>query len=59
MKKRGRPKKEVAKNDQYRLRMSAEERLMLNELTIETGLPISEILRKALKIYYNMSVRHH
>lgn len=55
VKKRGRPVKSNAKSKQYRLRMSSEESKMLDEMSVYTGLDKSEILRRAMKMYYNLS----
>lgn len=52
MAKRGRPVKEDAKRDGYRLRLNEEERDMLDILKIKTGRSISEILRKGIELQY-------
>ena len=54
--KRGRPKKGVSKCNQYRLRLTDGELEMLNYLSLKTEKPKSEVLIKALKMYYNISI---
>lgn len=55
MKTRGRPPKEDSKADQYRLRLNKEDRSMLEHLSVESGMSMSEILRRGLRIQYNMA----
>ena len=51
--KRGRPKKEESKNKEYKLRIGAEEEEMLEFLTFKDDVPKSEVIRNALRMYYN------
>lgn len=54
-KKRGRPPKTEPRTEQYRLRLDKEERAMLERLSMEYNLSMSEILRRGLQIQYNMA----
>lgn len=51
--KRGRPKKEETKSKEYKMRIGLEEEEMLEFLMYKEGAPKSEVIRKALKMYYN------
>lgn len=53
--KRGRPRKEMIKEHQYRIRMNVGERAMLDHLSEKTGKNRADILRDALKMYYRNS----
>lgn len=55
MVKRGRPAKENAKRDGYRLRLDEETRQELNFLSEKYGISIAEILRKGVQIQYNLA----
>ena len=50
----GRPPKEDSKRNQYRIRLSDHEAGMLEHLSDDTGECKAEVLRKALKMYYNL-----
>lgn len=52
--KKGRPKKKDCRKNQYRLRMNDEEIGYLDYISGKTGYPKSQILRKSLKMYYNL-----
>ncbi|WP_130436408.1 plasmid mobilization protein [Cuneatibacter caecimuris] len=54
-KKRGRPPKNDTKTDQYRLRLNDEERTMLEHLAEESGVSMSEILIRGLRMQYNLA----
>ena len=55
MKKRGRPLKEDPKSERFLLRLDSEDRAMLEHLSAESGMNMSDILRRGLKIQYNMA----
>ena len=62
MKKRGRPTKDNKRNDSYRLRLSAKERQMLEQISEQTEQPIATVIRKAVLAYYeavNMKEKEH
>lgn len=48
----GRPVKENRRDKQYRLRLNEEENEMLSFCSEKTGKPKSDIVRRALKVYY-------
>ncbi len=52
MGKRGRPLKADKRDDSYRLRLNAEERQMLTQISEWTEQPIAAVIRKALRSYY-------
>ena len=52
MGKRGRPLKADKRDDSYRLRLNAEERQMLTQISEWTEQPISAVIRAALYSYY-------
>lgn len=52
-KKRGRPVKEQGREEQFHMRMTTKEKDMLSEISIETGQSKTDIMREALKMYYN------
>lgn len=54
-KKRGRPKKIDSKTDGYRLRMSKEERYLLEKICQNEGLSKADVFRALIKIGYDMS----
>ena len=54
MGKRGRPLKADKRDDSYRLRLNAEERQMLTQLSERTEQPISAVIRAALRSYYEI-----
>lgn len=59
MRNRGRPPKADSKTDQFRVRLDAEERAMMRHLSVESGMSMSEILRRGLRIQYNMARFSH
>lgn len=52
MGKRGRPLKADKRDDSYRLRLNAEERQMLTQISEWTKQPIAAVIRTALRAYY-------
>ena len=56
MRARGRPIKDEAKNKQYRIRLSDEELDKLNYLSFETNKSKADVIRDALKMYYNLKI---
>ena len=59
MNNRGRPKKEVCNSKVFNMRLSDEDDSMLNYLFFETGKTKTEIVRKAIKMYYNLEKSRH
>ena len=53
MGKRGRPLKADKRDDSYRLRLNAEERQMLTQISEWTEQPIAAVIRTALYSYYS------
>lgn len=61
-KRRGRPPKNDKRDNAYRLRLNAEERHMLEQISEQTEQPISTVIRKAVLAYYetvNMKENKH
>ena len=61
-KRRGRPPKNDKRDDSYRLRLNAEERQMLAQISEQTEQPIATVIRKALLAYYealNVKEKEH
>lgn len=54
---RGRPRKETAKRKQFNMRFTDDENDMLNHLSIETDDNKTDVMRKALKFYYNFKTK--
>lgn len=54
---RGRPKKEESRRKVYGVRFSEDEETMLKHLEIETGMTTTDLVRKAVKLYYNYTVK--
>lgn len=52
-KRRGRPPKDDKRDNSYRLRLNAEERQMLEQISKQTEQPISTVIRKAVLTYYD------
>lgn len=50
---RGRPPLDKARNNTHTVRFDEEEEAMIRHIEIETGINISDIIRKALRIFYN------
>ena len=53
--KRGRPAKNEAKKNQYRIRMTDEDASALEYLSEKLGLSKADVIRKGLKILLNLS----
>ena len=61
-KRRGRPPKNDKRDDSYRLRLNAEERQMLEQISKQTEQPISTVIRNAVLSYYeviNLKEKEH
>lgn len=61
-KRRGRPPKDDKRDNSYRLRLNAEERQMLEQISKQTEQPIATVIRKAVLVYYetvNMKEKEH
>ena len=54
---RGRPPIEKARKNAHTVRFDEEEEMMIRHIEIETGVNISEIIRKAVRMFYNFKVR--
>ena len=54
MKKRGRPTKDNKRDDSYRIRLNAEERQMLEQISEWSGLTKADVIRTALFAYYDL-----
>lgn len=50
---RGRPPKEVTRNVTLKIRLTAEEAEMLTNLSEQIGQTKSEVIRKAMEVYFN------
>lgn len=55
MRKRGRPVEDEPKNNRIMVRISDNDTNILTDLAEKTGVARSEIMRRALKMYYNLS----
>lgn len=55
MRKRGRPAEDEPKNNRIMVRISDNDTNILTDLAEKTGVARSEIMRRALKMYYNLS----
>lgn len=55
MRKRGRPAEDEPKNNRIMVRISDNDTNILTDLVEKTGVARSEIMRRALKMYYNLS----
>ena len=53
-KRRGRPPKNDKRDNSYRLRLNAEERQMLEQISKQTEQPISTVIRNAVLSYYEV-----
>ena len=51
-KRRGRPPKNDKRDNSYMIRLNAEERQMLEQISYQTELPISKVIRIAVLAYY-------
>ena len=61
-KRRGRPPKNDKRDNSYRLRLNAEERQILEQISEQTEQPISTVIRQAVLTYYeaiNMKEKEH
>ena len=54
MKKRGRPTKDNKRDDSYRIRLNAEEKKMLTQISEWSGLTKADVIRSALFSYYDL-----
>lgn len=54
---RGRPLRDNARRKVRGVRFDEEEEVMLEHLEIEFGMSMSEIIRKAVRMYYNMMAK--
>ena len=55
MKKRGRPIKDNKRDDSYRIRLNAEEKQMLTQISEWIGLTKADVIRTALFAYYDIA----
>ena len=55
MKKRGRPIKDNKRDDSYRIRLNAEEKQMLTQMSEWSGLTKADVIRIALFNYYDIA----
>lgn len=55
MKKRGRPTKSNKRDDSYRIRLNAEEKQMLEQISEWSGLTKADAIRTALLVYYDLA----
>ena len=55
MKKRGRPAKSNKRDDSYRIRLNAEERQMLTQISEWSGRTKADTIRTALLAYYDIA----
>ena len=55
MKKRGRPAKDNKRDDSYRIRLNAEEKQMLTQMSEWSGLTKADVIRIALFNYYDIA----
>lgn len=53
-KRRGRPPKNDKRDNSYRIRLNAEERQMLEQISEQTEQPIATVIRKAVLAYYEV-----
>ena len=61
-KRRGRPPKNDKRDNSYRIRLNAEERQMLEQISEQTEQPIATVIRKAVLAYYeviNLEEKEH
>ena len=55
MKKRGRPTKDNKRDDSYRIRLNAEEKQILTQISEWSGLTKADVIRTALYAYYDLA----
>lgn len=53
---RGRPPLDKARKNTHTVRFDEEEETMIRHIEIETGINISDIIRKAVRIFYNFKL---
>ena len=53
--KRGRPTKDNKRDDSYRIRLNAEEKQMLEQISEWSGLTKADTIRTALLAYYDLA----
>ena len=53
--KRGRPAKDNKRDDSYRIRLNAEERQMLEQISELSGRTKADVIRIALSSYYDLA----
>lgn len=51
--KRGRPPLEKVRKNAHTVRFDEEEEAMIRHIEVETGINISDIVRKAVRMFYN------
>ena len=51
--KRGRPSLEKTRKNAHTVRFDEEEEAMIRHIEVETGINISDIVRKAVRMFYN------
>ncbi len=51
--KRGRPPLEKVRKNTHTVRFDEEEEAMIRHIEVETGINISDIVRKAVRMFYN------
>lgn len=51
--KRGRPPLEKVRKNPHTVRFDEEEEAMIRHIEVETGINISDIVRKAVRMFYN------
>lgn len=54
---RGRPPLDKARRNTHTVRFDEEEEAMIRHIEIETGINISDIIRKAIRMFYNFNFR--
>lgn len=59
LRRRGRPMKEDSFNERLNIRVCEDDTDMLNHLMIETDRTKSDIVRSAIKFYYNYMLSKH
>lgn len=54
---RGRPCLGKSRKNTHTVRFDSEEEAMIRHMEIELGLSISEIIRKSIRIFYNLKIK--
>lgn len=57
VRKRGRPKKETSKEERFDVRLSDDEKSILNFMSDELNISRSDVMRQALKMMYVLKFR--